>query len=48
MVLVKLDLEMDQARENIRPRYLYDLDRVRCGELETDASYVFTRETKVE
>jgi len=44
VVLVKLDLEMALARENIRPRYLYDLGRVRCGELETDASYAFTRE----
>jgi hypothetical protein len=41
-MLVKLDLEMDHARENIRPRYAYDRGRVRCGELETDASYVFT------
>jgi hypothetical protein len=41
MVLVKLDLEMDLARENIRPRYLYELGRVRAGELETDASYAF-------
>ena len=44
VVLVKLDLEMALARENIRPRYLYDLGRVRCGELETDASYAFTRQ----
>ena len=43
VVLVKLDLEMDQARDNIRPRYQYDLGKVRCGELETDASYVYTR-----
>jgi hypothetical protein len=44
VVLVKLDLEMDLARENVRPRYVYDLGRVRCGELETDASYVFTKQ----
>ena len=42
-MLVKLDLEMALARENFRPRYLYDLGRVRCGELETDASYAFTK-----
>jgi len=46
VVLVKLDLEMDQARDNIRPRYVYDLGKVRCGELETDASYVFARESQ--
>ena len=44
-MLVKLDLEMDHARENIRPRYVYDRGRVRCGKLETDASYVFTHQT---
>lgn len=44
IVLVKLDLEMDLARQNIRPRYQYDRGRVRCGELETDASYVFTKQ----
>ena len=46
VVLVKLDLEMDQARDNIRPRYQYDLGKVRCGEMETDASYVFARESQ--
>ena len=45
-MLVKLDLEMALARENIRPRYLYDLGRVRCGDLETDASYAFTRQNE--
>jgi hypothetical protein len=44
MVLLKLDLEMDLAGGNIRPRYRYDLGRVRCGELETDASYVYARQ----
>jgi hypothetical protein len=44
VVLVKLDLEMDLAGGNIRPRYVYDLGRVRCGELETDASYAYTRQ----
>jgi hypothetical protein len=41
LICVKLDLEMDLARENIRPRYLYDLGKVRYGDLETDASYLF-------
>lgn len=38
---VKLDLEMDLARENVRPRYVYDLGKVRYGDFETDASYLF-------
>lgn len=40
---VKLDLEMDLARENMRPRYQYDLGKVRYGGFETDASYLFAR-----
>ncbi len=46
VVLVKLDLEMDQTRDNIRPRYQYDLGKVRCGEIETNASYVFAHENQ--
>ena len=38
---VKLDLDMDLARENIRPRYQYALGKVRYGEFETDASFLF-------
>jgi hypothetical protein len=38
---VKLDLEMEVARENIRPRYLYELGKVSYGEFETDAHYLF-------
>ncbi len=38
---VKVDLDMDLARENIRPRYLYSLGKVGYGEFETDASYLF-------
>jgi len=38
---IKLDLEMELARENIRPRYLYDLGKVRYGDFETDAYYLF-------
>lgn len=40
---VKLDLEMDLARENIRPRYVYDLGKVRYGDFETNASYLFAK-----
>jgi hypothetical protein len=38
---VKVDLDMDIARENIRPRYLYSLGKVGYGDFETDASYLF-------
>jgi hypothetical protein len=38
---VKIDLEMEVARENIRPRYLYDLGKVEYGDLETDAHFIF-------
>jgi hypothetical protein len=45
MVLVKLDLKMDLARENIRPRYRYDLGKIRCGPIETDAFYLFVEQS---
>jgi hypothetical protein len=32
---------MEVARENIRPRYLYELGKVSYGEFETDAHYLF-------
>ncbi|MCX6132259.1 MAG: hypothetical protein NTU47_00485 [Ignavibacteriales bacterium] len=38
---VKVDLDMDIARENVRPRYLYTLGKVGYGDIETDASYLF-------
>lgn len=38
---VKLDLEMEIARENVRPRYLYDLGKVRFGDFETDAHFFY-------
>jgi hypothetical protein len=38
---VKVDLEMEIARENIRPRYLYSLGKVAYGDFETDAHYFF-------
>jgi hypothetical protein len=40
---VKVDLEMDVARENIRPRYLYDLGKVTYGDFETDAHFLYAR-----
>ncbi len=38
---VKIDLDMEVARENIRPRYQYDLGKVTYGDFETDAHFVF-------
>jgi hypothetical protein len=40
-VCVKVDLEMEIARENIRPRYLYSLGKVTYGDFESDAHYLF-------
>ncbi len=45
-LFVKADLEMDLARENIRPRYQYALGRVGCGPFETDAGFLFATVTK--
>lgn len=38
---VKIDLEMEVARENIRPRYQYELGRATYGGFETDAHFLF-------
>jgi len=38
---VKIDLETEVARENIRPRYLYDLGKIRYRDFETDAHFFF-------
>ncbi len=38
---IKLDLAMDLAREPVGPRYQYELGKVKYGEFETDASYLF-------
>ncbi|MGA9364213.1 MAG: hypothetical protein WBW16_07580 [Bacteroidota bacterium] len=38
---IKLDLESEIVSENIRPRYLYDLGKVKYGDFETDAYYLF-------
>jgi len=43
---VKVDLDMDLARENIRPRYLYSLGKIGYGEFETDATYLFATVNK--
>ena len=43
MLCVKLDLEMDLARQQVGPRYSYQLGRVRYGDFETDASYLFAK-----
>jgi hypothetical protein len=43
---IKLDLEMDLARGDLRPRYVYDLGKVQYGDFETDASYLFAVATK--
>jgi hypothetical protein len=41
VICVKLDLEMDLAREPVGPRYRFDLGRVKYGNFVTDASYLF-------
>jgi hypothetical protein len=41
LVCVKIDLESEVARENIRPRYQYDLGKVRYGNVETDAHFLY-------
>ena len=43
LLCVKLDLDMDLSRENIRPRYQYQLGKVKYFGLETDASYLFAK-----
>lgn len=45
LLAVKLDLDMDLARENIRPRYVYDLGKAKLGEYETDASFLFASDS---
>lgn len=38
---VKLDLEAERARENIRPRYTWERGRTSYGDFETDAHFFF-------
>ena len=42
---IKIDLEMDLARGDLRPRYVYELGKVQYGDFETDASYLFAGTT---
>jgi hypothetical protein len=42
---IKLDLDMEIARENIRPRYLYELGKVKYGDVETDAHFFVLKES---
>jgi hypothetical protein len=42
---IVVDLDMEIARENVRPRYLYELGAVRYGEWETDAHFFFATES---
>jgi hypothetical protein len=39
-LFVKTDLDAELSRDNIRPRYTYDLGRLRFGDFETDAHYL--------
>jgi hypothetical protein len=41
VLALKLDLDLDLARENIRPRYRYDLGKVKYGDFTTDAALLF-------
>ncbi|MBS1787000.1 MAG: hypothetical protein JST85_04725 [Acidobacteria bacterium] len=43
VICIKLDLEMDLAREQVGPRYQYALGKVKYGDFETDASYLFAK-----
>ena len=43
---VKIDLQAEVARENIRPRYLYNLGKVTYGDFETDAHFFFATTQK--
>jgi hypothetical protein len=45
LIGLKLDLESELARENIRPRYQYDLGKDRFGEFETDAHFFVAEES---
>jgi len=45
---LKIDLDMEVARGNERPRYLYELGKVRYGEFETDANFFYATESSSE
>jgi len=42
---IMVDLDMEIARENVRPRYLYSLGAVEYGDWETDAHFFFVTES---
>jgi hypothetical protein len=44
-ICIKTDLEMDILPENVRPRYTFDSGRVKYGPLETDASFLYARQS---
>jgi len=41
LIWVKADPEAAYITENVRPRYSFESGRSRCGDMETDARYVF-------
>ena len=43
---LKIDLEAELARENIRPRYTWDLGRTTYGPIETDAHFLYATRTR--
>jgi hypothetical protein len=43
--MVNCDLDREVARENIRPRYLYDLGKTSFGGFETDAYFFLATKT---
>ncbi len=43
VLCVKLDLDMDLARQQVGPRYVYNLGKVQYGDFETDASFLFAK-----
>jgi hypothetical protein len=40
-LMTKLDLDMELARENIRPRYQFDLGKVSFGDFSSDAYFLY-------
>lgn len=46
LLCIKLDLEMDLAGEDVRPRYRQPLGMVKYNGMESDASYLFARIAK--
>ncbi len=42
---LKVDLDAELARENIRPRYTWEDGKMTCGAFETDAHFFYARES---